>query len=459
MCFICGGPFWILEVYKGKIQLGALSVHRQLPSLTAACGRKGYGDRVVYNIRTLSNGIRVVSEKFDHIKSVSLGVCVGNGSRYEPFELNGISHYIEHILFKGTKNRSAYQIAWEMDSVGGMINAFTSREQTCFYTQTLNSHIGLAIDLLSDMLVNSVMSDEFINLERQVITEEINMYDDDPSEVVQDLIAETVWGASPLGKPVLGKTDTLANINSDVMRKYMYEHYVTGNIVISVAGSFEDSMFDLLEEKFGKADFKKGTQNVPFAEYKASSAVLTRDVGQVQLVVGFNGIDTKDERMYSMLAMNNIFGSGMSSRLFQNIREKTGLVYSIYSAVNSYIGTGMFSITAGTGAENVSRVCELICDEVKKLKRDKLSKAEVDMVKEQLKGNYILGSESTGSRMLTAGRNLVLGKELLTQEQVLAKIDKITTDSVADVIDVIDTSELSVAAVGAIDSVDGLFKF
>ncbi len=413
----------------------------------------------MYNIRTLSNGIRVVSEKFDHIKSVSVGVCIGSGSRYEPPQLNGISHYIEHILFKGTKNRSAYRIAWEMDSVGGMINAFTSREQTCFYTQTLNSHINLAIDLLSDMITNSVMSDEFINLERQVILEEINMYDDDPSEVVQDLIVETVWGESSLGKPVLGKADTLANINSDVMRKYMYEHYVTGNVVISVAGNFDDGIFELLEEKFGKADFKCGTINVPSAEYKPSVSVQTRDIGQVQIVAGFQGIDTKDERMYSMFAVNNIFGSGMSSRLFQNIREKTGLVYSIYSAVNSYIGTGMFSITAGTSTENFPKVCELICDEVKKLKKDKLTSEEVNMVKEQLKGNYILGSESTGSRMLSAGRNLVLGKELLTQEQVLAKIDKITAESVAEVIDLIDTSTLSVAAVGAIDSVDGLFEF
>lgn len=414
----------------------------------------------MYNVRTLSNGIRVVTERFDHIKSVSVGVCIGNGSRYENPEVNGISHYIEHILFKGTKNRSAYQIAWEMDSVGGIINAFTSREQTCFYTQTLNSHIGIAVDLLSDMIINSVMSDEFINLERQVILEEINMYDDNPEEVVQDLIVETVWGGSSLGRPVLGKAETLANINSDVMRKYMYEHYVTGNIVISVAGNFEESVFDLLEEKFGKADFKSGTVDMPFAEYVPSTAVQTRDIGQVQLVAGFKGLDAKDDRMYSMLAMNNIFGSGMSSKLFQNIREKTGLVYSIYSSGSSYGGTGMFSITAGTGAENLPKVCELICDEVKILKKDKLTKAEVAMVKEQLKGNYILGSESTGARMLSAGRNLVMGKKLLTQEQVLAKIDEITVDSVAEVIDaVVDTSTLSVAAVGAIDNVNGLFEF
>lgn len=414
----------------------------------------------MYILKNLSNGIRVVAEKFDHIKSVSLGVCIGNGSRYETSDVNGISHYIEHILFKGTKNRSAYQIAWEMDSVGGIINAFTSREQTCFYTQTLNSHIGLAVDLLSDMITNSVMSDEFINLERQVILEEINMYDDNPEEVVQDLIVETIWGESSLGKPVLGKEDTLANINSDVMRNYMYEHYVTGNIVISIAGNFDDSVFDLLEDKFGKANFKSGTVDIPFAEYKAASAVQTRDIGQVQLVAGFRGLDTKDDRMYSMFAINNIFGNGMSSRLFQNIREKTGLVYSIYSMHSGYIGTGMFSVNVGTSAENLPKVCELICDEVKKLKKDKLTREEVDMVKEQLKGNYILGSESTGSRMLSAGRNLVMGKKLLTQEQVLEEIDAITVESVAEVIDdVVDTSTLSVAAVGAIDNVDNLFEF
>jgi len=387
-------------------------------------------------------------------------VWIGNGSRYEGAEVNGISHYIEHMMFKGTENRSAYQIAWEMDSVGGIINAFTSREQTCFYTQTLDSHYKLAIDMLSDMLINSKMSDELINLEKQVILEEINMYDDNPEEVVHDLIVEAAWGEGSLGRPVLGVPATLGNINSDVMKRYVKEHYVTGNIVIAVSGNFEDDLYDELEKRFADKRLECNKVEMPSATYRANSIVQTRDIGQVQIIAGFEGIDIKDRDIYSLLAVNNIFGNGMSSRLFQNIREKTGLVYSIYSHCIAFVGTGMFSVVAGTSAENLNRVCEMMTDEIKKLKKDKLTADEVAMVKEQLKGNYILSCESTGSRMQTAGRNLLLGKELYTQEEVLDRIDKVSADSVADMIDrVTDLSTLSVAAVGAIDSVEGLFGF
>ena len=414
----------------------------------------------MYQIRNLSNGIRVISEKIGHVRSISIGVWVGNGSRYENKAVGGISHYIEHMLFKGTSKRSAYKIAWDLDSVGGVINAFTGREETCFYTQTLDTHANLAIDILSDMLQNSLMSDELINLERQVILEEMNMYNDDPEEVVHDLIMEACWGDSALGKPVLGTSATLENINSDIMHKYLHEHYTTGNIVIAVSGNFDDGLFDELEKKFGNGNFMHGKVDMPKAEYHANTIVQTRDIGQVQIIAGFKGLDTHSDDIYSMLAVNNIFGNGMSSRLFQNIREKTGLVYSVYSNGLTYTGTGMFGISAGTSADNLEQVCRMITDEVKTLKRDKLTKNELDMVKEQLKGTYILSRESTGARMQSAGRNLLLGKKLYTEDEVLARIDNISLQSTADVIDkVFDTSTLSVAAVGAIDSADNLFDF
>lgn len=413
----------------------------------------------MYDIRNLSNGIRVISEKIDYVKSVSIGVWVGNGSRYETPELGGISHYIEHMLFKGTKKRDAYKIAWDMDCVGGIINAFTGRESTCFYTQTLNTHSDTAIDVLSDMILNSLIDADMLELERQVITEEINMYDDAPEEVVNDLIMEAAWGNNALGKPVLGTPDTLENINPDVMREYMYNHYTTGNIVIAVSGNFDDSIFDVFEEKLGKSNLKKGTVQVPKAVYTPKNIVQTRDIGQVQIMASFEGVDAHEEDMYSVLAVNNVFGSGMSSRLFQNIREKTGLVYSVYSMCTAYTGTGMFAVGAGTSKENLERVCELISQELRILKRDKLTSDELTMVKEQLKGNYILARESTGARMQALGRNLLLGKKLYTEDEVLDKIDKVTLDSAAEMIDrIVNPDKLAVAAVGAIDNVDNLIK-
>lgn len=414
----------------------------------------------MYQIRKLSNGIRVISEKTEGVRSVSIGVWVKNGSRYESAELGGISHYIEHMLFKGTKNRSAYQIAWDMDSVGGIINAFTGREETCFYTQTLDKHAFLAIDVLSDMLINSLMSDELIDLERHVISEEIGMYADNPEDIVSELIMDTVWRGHALGRPVLGTSDTLENINSEVMKRYFGEHYTTDNIVIAVSGNFDEDIFDALEKGFASGGIGQGKSEAESAEYTKGISVRQKDIEQVQIILGFKGLDVLDDSIFELIAMNNLFGNGMSSRLFQNIREKTGLVYSIYSTGISYVGTGMYSISAGTSAANLPRVCEMITEEIKTLKRDKLTRDEVDMIKEQQKGNYILSLESTGARMQSAGRNLMLGRKLRTQEETLERIDRITTDAVAEVIDkVLDTDTLSVAAVGPIDSAEGLFNF
>lgn len=406
----------------------------------------------MYIYRTLSNGIRVVAEKIDYLKSVSIGVWVGNGSRYEKAEENGISHFIEHMLFKGSSKRSAAEIAAAIDNVGGQINAFTAREYTCFYTKTLDYHAEIAMDVLSDMIFAPTLDAGDMELEKRVISEEISLYEDSPEDLVYDLYYRAVWGDTPMGRTVLGTNESLAGITPDIMRAYMNKHYTVNNIIISVSGNFGDGFFELLEKYFGGYDAAAPKPELPHAEFRSGSILRSKDIEQVQLVVGFDGIDIMDESVYALMVFNNVFGSGMSSRLFQNIREKEGLVYSVCAGHSAYIGTGSFDICAGMNRENLSRVCELIAKELKIVKRDKLTADEVERSKEMLKGGYILSYESTGARMQGAGRSLLLDKPIYTQEEALERIDAVTVEDVAEIIDrVTDEKTISTAVLGPVD--------
>lgn len=415
----------------------------------------------MYQYRTLSNGIRVVAEKIDYVKSIAMGVWIGSGSRYESKEENGISHFLEHMLFKGTENRTAEQIALEFDSIGGQLDAFTTREYTCFYAKTINSHIETALDILSDMIFSSKLSEEDIILERQVIKEEINMYEDSPEDLVYDLASRAVWGDTPMGRTILGTYESLDGITPDLMRNYMNKHYTGVNTIISVSGNFDEKFFELLDMYFGVRNISNNKPTLEDTPYLSGNNIIrSKDIEQVQLVASFKGIDVMDDDVYSLLVFNNVFGCGMSSRLFQNIREQRGLVYSISAGHSAYINTGVFDISAGMSVENLPVVASLISDEVNRIKKDKLTNEELNRAKEQLKGSYILSSESTNARMQGAGRALLIGKPLYTQEEILKKIDNVTMDSVSDMIDrVLDSKTLCISAVGPINSVDGLFSF
>lgn len=411
----------------------------------------------MHEYRILRNGIRVVAEKIEYLRSVSIGVWVGNGSRNESVEENGISHFIEHMLFKGTLKRTAEEIAGTIDSYGGQINAFTAREYTCYYTKMLDTHADIAADVLSDIIFNSLLLEESVDLERRVIKEEINMYEDTPEELVYDLMYETVWRNTSMGRNILGTYDSLELINAQSMKNYLKYHYTAANIVISISGNYDDSFFDILEEFFGNQELIKESPYMPPAKYQAGNILRTKDIEQVQLVAAFDGIDVYDESVYDLLVFNNIFGSGMSSRLFQNIREKRGLVYSIGAGHSAYIGTGIFDISAAMSKESVWHVSELIADEINIIKKDKLTRTEVESAKEQLKGSYILSYESTGARMQGAGRSMLLNKPIYSQEDILNKINNVSINSVADIIDrIFEPSKLSIAVVGPIDNVDGL---
>ena len=389
----------------------------------------------MYIQKVLSNGIRVAAERVPYVQSVSIGVWVGNGSRYENASENGISHFIEHMVFKGTATRSARDIALEMDSVGGQLNAFTTRECTCFYAKTLGEYAKTSVDILSDMVFSPLLSQEDMDLERRVVTEEIAMYEDSPEDVVYELFDAAVWGDTPMGRPILGTEATLSEITPDIMREYMRTHYTSKNIVIAVAGSFDDSLFDLLEEYFGRRDIADNDVLCKSAQYTARDMHSERDFEQMQLVLGFNGIDILDESVYSLLVMNNVFGSGMSSRLFQNIRERYGLAYSIGAGHSAYIGAGTFDISAAVSPENTERVISLIMDEVHRIRDEKLTAEEIERAKIQLKGNYILSNEHIGARMQSIGRAVLLDRKLMTPEETIEKIEAVDKASVAEIID------------------------
>ena len=286
----------------------------------------------------LKNGVRVVCEYIPYVRSVTLGIWVKTGSRNENVRNNGVSHFIEHMLFKGTDKRSAAEIAESIDNIGGQLNAFTGKECTCYYAKTLDEHLDIAMDVLSDMLTNSTFTKKDIALEKRVILEEIGMYEDSPEELVHDILSETVWDGSAIGYPILGTAKSLRGINQETIKEYMKDRYTPGNMVISVAGNFDESKLeDMLETYFNSGIPGDETENnVENVDFRPEVKVREKDTEQVHICIGFEGIKNGDDALYPLLAVNNIFGGGMSSRLFQKIREKKGLVYSIYSMMQDY---------------------------------------------------------------------------------------------------------------------------
>ncbi|MFZ5990048.1 MAG: M16 family metallopeptidase [Bacillota bacterium] len=401
---------------------------------------------------TLDNGVRIVSERIPHVRSVSIGIWVGTGSRSENREINGISHFIEHMMFKGTEKRTAKEIAESIDSIGGQLNAFTGKECTCYYTKTLDTHFEIALDVLSDMFFNSKFSKKDIDVERKVVIEEIGMYEDSPEELVHDILSEAAWEGNPLGLSILGTSDCLYGIDRDKIKNYIDSNYLPKNTVIAVSGNFDDEMIGLIKEKFN--DWNPAgviDNNFEKVEFKANVRKKEKDTEQIHICLGFKGIEHGNDDMYSLLAVNNIFGGGMSSRLFQKIREEMGLVYSIYSYPSSYKNAGLFTIYAGMNPQHLDKVLELVAKEVRHIVKDGISDQDLKKSKEQLKGNFILGLESTSSRMNSIGKSEVLLGRIYSPEEVLKKIDEVSMEKTDEIIKkIFDLSNISFAAVGNI---------
>jgi predicted Zn-dependent peptidase len=390
-------------------------------------------DVTKYDTSTLANGIRVVSEYIPYVKSVAVGIWVGAGSRFEKDQYNGISHFLEHLFFKGTEKRSAKDIAESLDAVGGQLNAFTTKEYTCYYAKVLDEHLGLALDVLSDMFFNSTFTEKDIQKEREVIIEEIKMYEDTPDEIIHDIFSQTIWEGHPLGNPVLGTEETISAFTRDDFLKYIDTYYVPENIVIALAGKVEhEKIIDQLSELFGKAKKKTNLEN-PFPPHSHSIVQnVYREVGQVQICLGSPGLPQDHPQIYPLYVLNSVLGGGLSSRLVQEIREERGLAYSVYSYHSSFSDAGLFTFYAGTRPENYEKVIQLILKEAFDISQYGISSKELSKAKEQLKGNLYLGLESVGSRMTRIGKSLLSLNRLITPEEVVNSIDKVTIDEVKE---------------------------
>lgn len=380
------------------------------------------------------NNLTLIYERLEHMRSVSLGVWIGAGSRYETAINNGISHFIEHMLFKETKRRTSKEIAGDIDKIGGQINAFTGKDCTCFYASTLDTDIEIAVDVLSDMLFNSIFDPGHIENEKKVILEEIKMYEDDPEELVHDILTEEMWNGCSLGYPILGTQKSLKNIKRDMMLEYMADYYIPDNCVISVVGSFEENrLIDMIQRYFGSwkpLNYCRFSYDKPY--FRSKFVYKEKDIEQTHLCIGFKGLSMSDRGIYPLFILNNIIGGSMSSKLFQTIREEMGLAYSIYSFPTMFRDCGMFTIYAATNHDKAEQVIEKIRQEINALLKDGLTDEEFTRSKNQLKGNYILGLDSTIARMSSIGKAKVITGVVKTTKETLAEIDSVKKDDVME---------------------------
>ena len=380
---------------------------------------------------TLDNGLRIVMEKIDYVRSASIGIWVNVGSNNENEETNGLSHFIEHMLFKGTDNRKANEIAEDIDNLGGQLNAFTSKECTCFYVKVLDENINEALDILSDMFFNSLFSQEEIEKEISVVIEEIKMYEDSPEDIVHDKLSEVIFSGSPMAYNILGTEENLKTFNNSKVKKYMEKNYSPSNTVVAIAGSFdEEELISIIEQKFKYWENKEVRHVHKESTYQRKVVGINKDLEQLHMCIGNKTIGRHDKNYHPLLVLNNLFGGTMSSRIFQEVREKKGLVYSIYSFVSNYSNTGIFSIYAGMSYEQAEDALRTILKEMVNIKNGNISQEEFIRAKQQIKGNYILSLESTSSRMSAIGRRELLYNEILYPEEIIESINNVKMEDV-----------------------------
>jgi len=416
-----------------------------------------FGGKMI-NKYTLDNGLRIVTEKIGYVKSASIGIWVNVGSNNENDETNGLSHFIEHMLFKGTKNRKANEIAEEIDNIGGQMNAFTSKECTCFYVKVLDENIVEAVDILSDMFFNSLFKQEEIDKEISVVIEEIKMYEDSPEDLVHDKLTEIIFNDSPMAYNILGTEQNLKTFTTEKVLNYMKDKYSPHNTVVAVAGSFdEESFVNLIKEKFSKWQNKFVEHVDKDSHYERKVVGINKDLEQLHVCIGNKTIGRHHKDYHSLLVLNNIFGGTMSSRIFQEVRENRGLVYSIYSFVSNYSNSGIFSIYAGMSYDQVEEAIRTVLKEMVSMKNGKITMKEFNRAKQQIKGNYILGLESTSSRMSAIGRRELLFNEILYPEEVINSINNVKFEDVVKIAnELFDIDKLSITFTGNLNKHKGI---
>lgn len=405
---------------------------------------------------TLSNGIRVIAQPLPYLSSVSAGVWVKTGSTCETPEENGISHFIEHMMFKGTQRRCTRQIAADMDKIGGQINAFTSKECTCYHVRVVPDKLPVGIDVLSDLFANSLFDAQELEKEKGVVIEEIKMVGDDVEELAHEKISELFFTGSTLSKPILGPEENIRRFTRDDLTRYTDTHYFPANVVIAVAGNYEEAqLVDMMEQYFGA--YSRGVSKEanecenPFAPERRS-LFIEKDVEQTHLCLSFPGANFADDERFSLAVLNNVLGGGMSSRLFQLIREERGLAYSVYSYPSTYSSTGMFTLYAGTTAANADDVVQLMKQEIDTLKKERISGEEFSQGKDQLIGNYALSMEGSNAVMSAMGKSLLLLDEQYDDAETMRKIEAVTVERVDNLIDkIFDFSKMSAVFAGKIE--------
>lgn len=408
----------------------------------------------MYDKIVLSNGVRIVMEPISGVRSAAIGIWVRNGSRHEPEELSGISHFIEHMVFKGTEQRSAQHIAIAMDAIGGQVNAFTTKECTCFYLKTLDKHLQTGVEILADMFLHSKFDDADIELERGVVLEEIDMYEDSPEDVATEKVFESCFAGSALGRPILGHENTLTTMTGDTLRGYVAEYYRPEDTVVALAGSYTQDDVDYICKMFAAMQ-GTGKNVIQPVAYIPSVVTRSKDIEQNHICIGFPGIEMCSEQRYVNALMGAILGGGMASRLFQTIREKNGLCYSIYSFNTSHEDTGVFAIYTALGKETEEKAIRLIREECMRLAQDGPDRAELSRCREQAKTNMLLGMESTSGRMNQLGRSEMFFGRSPELEEVVALYDAVTADDIAQLArQIFDFDRASLCAVGQVEDTD-----
>ncbi len=415
-------------------------------------------DGAVVRRTTLPNGLRVVTESVPVVRSVSFGAWIGVGSRDETPRQTGAAHFLEHLLFKGTQTRSAWEITAPIEAVGGEMNAFTAKEYTCYYARVLDDDTELAVDTVCDVVLNGRLDAGDIEGEREVILEEIAMNDDDPGDTVHDLYMRTHYGDGPLGRPILGTQDSLEALTPQGIRSFYRRHYVAPRMVVAAAGAVDhDEVVERVRTAFRGADvpgepvIRPATRRAPAAPGRGTRAVTHRPSEQAHLVLGLGGIRRTDDRRYALGVLNAALGGGMSSRLFQSVREERGLAYSVYSFVSSFADTGYTGVYVGCLPDKLRDVLEVTHEVIADVARNGLSDEELRRGRGQLRGSVVLGQEDAGSRMSRIAKGELLYDEIPSIDDIVARIDAVTSDDISELAGELLTEPPTYAAIGPFD--------
>lgn len=383
--------------------------------------------RLECNQITLPNGVQIFTEHVPAVSSAALGIWVGTGSREEKVSENGAAHFIEHMMFKGTNQYSAREMAQRMDAIGGQVNAFTTKECTCFYARALNSHLREAADLLCGMFFDAKFAEEDVQTERGVILEEIGMYADDPADLVMERMSAAVYKGSALARPILGKKSTLEKMTGSWLKEYKQTHYPPDRVVIALAGSFDDSFVDDIKDRFSAME-PQTLDKAKVAEYHPALTLKRKATEQNHLLLSFPSLSDTDPRRFSLQLLSSILGGGMSSRLFQEVRERQGLCYNIYTYGAGYQETGTFSIYAALGKETEQQALSAIRQVIEELTQEGVTEAELKRVRELAKANVLMGLESTTARMNNMARSALRKEPVQSEEEIIAVYDAVTAE-------------------------------